>query len=127
MSKFDLAYKDIAKLKLGALPPEIKSDEVVEIIVNSFDKILNELQKSFEFFSTTSNSQVDRVLLTGGGALITDVDGLFSQPNKAQRNGEAGENQHHEKPENLGPRGIGGRLGGSGRCFDISAHNLILR
>ena len=78
MSKFDLPYKKIAKLKLGVIPPEIKSEDVVEVIVKSFDKILNEVQKSFEFFSTTSNNQVDRVLLTGGGALINGVDGLFS-------------------------------------------------
>jgi type IV pilus assembly protein PilM len=78
MSKFNLPYKEIAKLKFGEIPSEIKSEEVVEVIVNSFDKILNEVQKSFEFFSTTSNSQVDRVLLTGGGALISGVDGLFA-------------------------------------------------
>jgi type IV pilus assembly protein PilM len=78
MSKFDLQYKDIAQVKLGTIPSEIKSDEVVEVIVKSFDKILAEVQKSFEFFSTTSNSQVDRVLLTGGGALIPGVEGLFS-------------------------------------------------
>ncbi len=78
MSKFDLPYKEVAKLKLGAIPSEINSEDVVEVIVKSFEKILNEVQKSFEFFSTTSNSQVDRVLLTGGGALIAGVDGLFS-------------------------------------------------
>jgi type IV pilus assembly protein PilM len=78
MSKFDLPYKEIANLKLGIIPPEIKSEDVVEVIVKSFDNILNEVQKSFEFFSTTSNSQVDRVLLTGGGALIAGVDNLFS-------------------------------------------------
>jgi len=78
MSKFNLPYKEIAKLKLGAIPPEIKSEAVIEVIVNSFEKILSEVKKSFEFFSTTSNSQVDRVLLTGGGALIAGVDGLFS-------------------------------------------------
>jgi len=78
MSKFDLPYKEIAKLKFGVIPSEIKNEEVVEVIVKSFDKILNEVQKSFEFFSTTSNSPVDRVLLTGGGALISGVDGLFS-------------------------------------------------
>ena len=78
MTQFELPYKEIAKLKLGEIPSEIKSDEVIEVIVKSFDKILAEVQKSFEFFSTTSNSQVDRVLLTGGGALIAGVDGLFS-------------------------------------------------
>lgn len=78
MTKFSLPYKEIAPLKLGAIPSEIKSDEVVEVIVKSFDKILAEVQKSFEFFSTTSNSQVDRVLLTGGGALIPGVEGLFA-------------------------------------------------
>ncbi len=78
MSKFDLPYKEIAELKSGNIPPEIKNEEVVEVIVNSFEKILDEVQKSFEFFSTTTNNQVEKIYLTGGGALIRGVDGLFS-------------------------------------------------
>ncbi len=50
---------------------------ILEIIFGQ-NLVLDEVQKSFEFFSTTSNSQVDRVLLTGGGSLISGVDGLFS-------------------------------------------------
>jgi len=78
MSKFNLPHKDIVALKSGIIPPEIKSEDVVEVIVKSFEKIIDETQKSFEFFSTTSNSQVGKIFLTGGGALIRGVDGLFS-------------------------------------------------
>lgn len=78
MTKFDLPYKETVELKSGNIPPEIKSEEVVEVIVSSFEKVLDEMQKSFEFFSTTTNNQVEKVYLTGGGALIRGVDGLFS-------------------------------------------------
>ena len=78
MQKFKLSYQQVAGVKAGNIPSEVESDEVIEIIVSSFEKILEEVQKAFEFFSTTSNSQVAQVYLSGGGALIPGVDGLFS-------------------------------------------------
>ncbi len=78
MSKFKMNYQQATELKNGKMPEEVESDEVIEIIVNSFEKILDEVQKSFEFFSTTSNSQVEQVYLSGGGALIPGADALFS-------------------------------------------------
>ncbi len=78
MSKFNLPHKEAVKLKLGKIPEELKNDEVVEVIVQSFEKVIDEVQKAFEFFNTTSESPVERVYITGGGALIQGVEGLFS-------------------------------------------------
>jgi type IV pilus assembly protein PilM len=78
MSKFDLSHKEAVNLKLGKIPAKLKDDEVIEIIVQSYEKIIDEVQKAFEFFKTTSDSQVDRVYITGGGALIQGMEGLFS-------------------------------------------------
>ncbi len=78
MSKFNLSHKEAVKLKLGKIPAELNDDEVVEVIVQSFEKIIDEVQKAFEFFSTTSKNPVERVYITGGGALIRGMESLFS-------------------------------------------------
>ena len=78
MSKFKLPYKETVKLKWGVIPEGVKSEEVVEVLVQSLQKILDEIQKAFEFFGSTSKSQVDRVFLTGGGALINGAEDMFA-------------------------------------------------
>jgi type IV pilus assembly protein PilM len=78
MSKFKLSKKEAMKLKLGKIPAELKDEDVVEVIVKCFEKVIDEVQKAFEFFSTTYKSPVDRVYITGGGALIQGMEGLFS-------------------------------------------------
>lgn len=78
MSKFDADYDEAEDLKKGVIPSDIEKREIIEIIVESFDGIIEEVRKSFEFISTTSNVQVDHVFLTGGGALLQGVDGLVA-------------------------------------------------
>ncbi|MFQ5450922.1 MAG: type IV pilus assembly protein PilM [Nitrospinaceae bacterium] len=79
MSKLKVPYKQTPEIKSGTLPAEINNESVVEIIVQSLEKILEEVEKSFEIYTTTSNSPIDRVFLSGGGALVPGVDGLFSR------------------------------------------------
>ncbi len=76
--RFKLEYKETEQLKRGIIPEDINRDEVVETIVESFDAIIDEIQKSFEFFSSTSSAMVDHVFICGGGALIPGVAGLIS-------------------------------------------------
>ncbi len=78
MSKFELEYELAESLKMGVIPDDLENDRVIEAIVDAFEPILEELQRSFEFFSTTSNAQVDQAYLCGGGALISGVDGLLA-------------------------------------------------
>lgn len=78
MSRFQLPYRDSMELKLGVIPDRVKSDEVIAVLVESLQKILDEVQKAFEFFGSTSNSQVGRVFLTGGGALINGAESMFA-------------------------------------------------
>ncbi|MFQ5481933.1 MAG: type IV pilus assembly protein PilM [Nitrospinaceae bacterium] len=77
-NRFHLDYKETEGLKRGIIPADLPSQEVIDIIVGSFDGIVPEIQKSFEFMSSTSNSQVDRVFICGGGALIPGVDALMA-------------------------------------------------
>ena len=78
MSAFDVSYREVTDLKGGKIPPEIDSDKVIEVITGAFEKPLDEIQKCFEFFSTTSNMEVEKILLSGGGAMIQGVDGFFA-------------------------------------------------
>lgn len=76
--EFRLEFDETEGLKQGIIPDEIDRQAVIDMIVDSFDPIIDELQKSFEFFSSTSNSTVEQVFLSGGGALIPGVDNLLS-------------------------------------------------
>ena len=78
MSKYEMEYRDSENIKVGAIPEDANKEEVIELIIESYEPILEELHKSFEFFSTTSNSQVEQAFLCGGGALIPGVDGLLA-------------------------------------------------
>ena len=78
MEKFEMEFRESEEIKVGALPQGAERQEVVDMIIESFDPILEELNKSFEFFGTTSNSQVEHAFICGGGALIPGVDGFLS-------------------------------------------------
>ncbi len=76
--KYGLEYDETEALKQGIIHGEINRQEVIDTIVDSFDPIVEEIQKSLEFFSSTSNSMVEHIFLCGGGALIPGVDALLS-------------------------------------------------
>lgn len=78
VKQFQVEPKEAEQFKYGVFPEEMERDEVVNIILDSFDPIIEELHKAFEFFSSTSNSQVEKTFLVGGGALIPGVDGLIA-------------------------------------------------
>lgn len=78
ISRFETDYGEAEDLKKGILPSDIEKAEVVEAIVEAFENIIEEISKSFEFISTTSNVQVEQIYLTGGGALLHGVDGLVA-------------------------------------------------
>ncbi len=78
MSKYEMEYRESENIKVGAIPEDANKEEVIDLIIESYEPILEELHKSFEFFSTTSNSQVEQAFLCGGGAMIPGVDGFLA-------------------------------------------------
>ena len=79
VSKLEIVADQVTDLKLGKIPPNIESADVIEIIVSNNEKILEELKKSFEFFNATSKARVESMLISGGGALIRGMDAYFSE------------------------------------------------
>ncbi len=78
MSKFQIPFKQTLDIKRGKFPSSIKEEEVVEVILRAYKKVLEEVQKSFEYFSTLSDRKIERVLLCGGGSMIRGLDGYFA-------------------------------------------------
>jgi len=79
MEEFGMEYEEVEKIKHGDVGEGIDKDRLVQIITESYEEIINEVQQSFEFYSSTSNTQVDHVYLAGGGALTPGIDGLMGQ------------------------------------------------
>lgn len=77
MTKFDLQQPEAEALKRGEIPEKIDKQEVLEIITDSYQKIIEEIEKSFDQFSSTTGSAVGQVYLSGGGALIPGAENLF--------------------------------------------------
>ena len=77
MSKYKIPFKQTHKIKGGYLPEGIKKEEVIDLVVGGYKKILEEIQKSLEHFTTTSNSKVERILLSGGGCMIHGIEGFI--------------------------------------------------
>ena len=78
MSKFQVPYKQTLDIKRGKFSSSIKEEEVIEVIARAYKKVLEEVQKSFEYFSTLSDHKIERVLLCGGGSMIRGLDGFFA-------------------------------------------------
>ncbi len=78
MSKFEIPYVQGVEFKAEKIPDSIQEEAVIAVMTHSFAKLVEEVQKSCEFFSTTSNTEVGRVLLCGGGALVRGVEGFFA-------------------------------------------------
>ena len=78
MSKFKVPFNQTLAIKRGNFSSDIDEEEVIKIIAQAYKRVLEEVQKSFEYFGTLSGSKVDRVLLCGGGSMIRGLDGFFA-------------------------------------------------
>lgn len=78
MTKFRIPFKQTIDVKRGKFSSDIKEEEVIEIITRAYKKVLEEVQKSFEYFNTLSDKPIERVLLCGGGSMIRGLDNYFA-------------------------------------------------
>jgi type IV pilus assembly protein PilM len=78
MSKFKVPFKQTLEIKRGNFPSELEEEDVIEIITQAYKRVLEEVQKSFEYFGTLSGGEVEKVLLCGGGSMIRGLDGFFA-------------------------------------------------
>ena len=78
MSKFQVPFQKTLDIKRGKFSSDIKEEEVIEIIVLAYKKVLEEVQNSFKNFSILSDHKIERILLCGGGSMIRGLDEFFA-------------------------------------------------
>tara|TARA_B100000686_G_scaffold114515_1_gene122031 strand:- start:3675 stop:4769 length:1095 start_codon:yes stop_codon:yes gene_type:complete len=76
-STFKIPYEGARAIKAGRLPEQLDKEEAVNIIVESFDPILGEIESTTGTFKAQTGRKPGKVLLSGGGSLISGVDELF--------------------------------------------------
>jgi type IV pilus assembly protein PilM len=75
-----LSYEDAEKIKQGASVDTADSEQVKGIMAAVTEDIVGEIQRSFDFFrSTTGSERVTRVLVSGGCAKIPDFTKILSE------------------------------------------------
>jgi len=76
----NLSYDDAEKIKRGETVEGADRDQLNGIIATVTEDIVGEIQRSFDFFrSTTGSDKVSRVLLSGGCAKISQFTKVLSE------------------------------------------------
>src|SRR5512139_4331713 len=77
---FGLSYEDAEKVKRGESADGADAEQVTNVLATVTEDIVGEIQRSFDFFrSTTGSDRVSRVLLSGGCAKISQFTKLLAE------------------------------------------------
>tara|TARA_B100000686_G_C16796322_1_gene982610 strand:- start:3600 stop:4691 length:1092 start_codon:yes stop_codon:yes gene_type:complete len=76
-STFKIPYRDATAIKTGVLPKSADKQRVLDIMVESFNPISNEIASIAEMFEAQNGRKPEKVFLCGGGAIISGIEELF--------------------------------------------------
>ncbi|MGD8440953.1 MAG: type IV pilus assembly protein PilM [Holophagae bacterium] len=78
--EFNLPREDAERLKLGDEVGQVSRQQVESVLSAASEDLAAELQKTIDFFVATSSvDQLDRVMLSGGGALVSNLDSILQE------------------------------------------------
>ncbi len=78
--EFNITYEEAERLKRGEMLEKVKPEEVISLIGNASNEIFSEVSRSLDYFkSSTLQTDVQEVILSGGCALMKDFPGLLSE------------------------------------------------
>ncbi len=77
--EFNVSQEVTEQLKYGIEVEGITQKQVATVIEASITDLTQEIHKSFEFFSTARNLEVNNILLSGGAAIMPGLDVLISE------------------------------------------------
>lgn len=70
---------DVAEnLKMGIETSGISQKDVIPIITSAKERLSQEIAKSFEFYSTAANREIDKIVISGGWATMEGMDRFLS-------------------------------------------------
>jgi type IV pilus assembly protein PilM len=78
--EFNLPREDAEKLKLGGEAGQVSKTQVDSVLSSASEDLAAELQKTIDFFVATSSvDRLDRVMLSGGGALVANLEAILQE------------------------------------------------
>jgi type IV pilus assembly protein PilM len=78
--EFNLPREDAERLKFGEEVGQISPQQVESVMGAASEDLAAELQKTVDFFVATSSvDRLDRVMLSGGGALVTNLESILQE------------------------------------------------
>ncbi len=78
--EFNLPREDAEKLKLGGEVGQVSGAQVDSVLSSASEDLAAELQKTIDFFVATSSvDRLDRVMLSGGGALVANLESILQE------------------------------------------------
>ncbi len=75
----NVGFRDAESIKLGHLDESISKADAIPHIKDGVGQICEELKSTIETFQKTSESQVRRIHLAGGSAMLEGIDSLVSK------------------------------------------------
>jgi type IV pilus assembly protein PilM len=75
--RMDVSYEEAETIKLGGKIEGIDYSEVVNIIRDSINNFSNEIQKSIDFFTSSTDEIIDKIFISGGGSKIKGIDNVI--------------------------------------------------
>ena len=78
--EFNLPREDAEKVKLGEEVGQVSKEQVDSVLGAASEDLAAELQKTIDFFVATSSvDRLDRVMLSGGGSLVANLDSILHE------------------------------------------------
>ncbi len=78
--EFNLPREDAEKLKLGGDVGQVSKQQVESVLSSASEDLAAELQKTVDFFVATSSvDRLDRIMLSGGGALVANLEAVLHE------------------------------------------------
>ena len=78
--EFNLPREEAEQLKLGGQIGQVSKSQVDSVLGAASEDLAAELQKTIDFFVATSSvDRLDRVMLSGGGALVANLETILQE------------------------------------------------
>ena len=78
--EFNLPREDAEKLKLGEELGQVSKAQIDGVLGAASEDLAAELQKTIDFFVATSSvDRLDRVMLSGGGSLVANLESILQE------------------------------------------------
>ncbi|MDA8091223.1 MAG: type IV pilus assembly protein PilM [Nitrospiraceae bacterium] len=72
--QFHLPYENAERLQRGEEVEGAGTEGAFEVMLTAYEEIITEISRSLEYFQTTTfHEETNRVILSGGGALLRDI------------------------------------------------------